>query len=75
MRNTIGSLENLTSITVEELKNIQSKLEELDSIVHGKDKPLVKWDKIKDITKWILDKSLDVGIACLPFVMESMKNL
>ena len=32
-----------------------------------------KWEKAKEILKWIADKSVDVGIAALPYIWEIIK--
>lgn len=32
-----------------------------------------KWDKVKDVLKWLGDKSVEVGIAALPYIAEALK--
>ena len=32
-----------------------------------------KWDKVKDVLKWLGDKSVEVGIAALPYIAETLK--
>lgn len=32
-----------------------------------------KWDKIKDVLKWLGDKSVEVGIAALPYIAQALK--
>lgn len=33
-----------------------------------------KWEKAKGVLKWIADKSVDVGIATLPFIIQALNN-
>lgn len=33
-----------------------------------------KWEKAKGILKWMADKSVDVGIATLPFIIQALNN-
>lgn len=33
-----------------------------------------KWDKVKDVLKWLGDKSVEVGIAALPYIAEALKQ-
>lgn len=32
-----------------------------------------RWDKVKDVLKWLGDKSVEVGIAALPYIAEALK--
>lgn len=31
------------------------------------------WEKAKNVIGWILDKSVDVGIAALPYIIQTLK--
>lgn len=33
-----------------------------------------KWKKVKEILKWIVDKSVEVGIAVLPYIVQTLRN-
>ena len=32
------------------------------------------WDNAKNILKWLADKSVEVGIAALPYISDIIKN-
>lgn len=34
-----------------------------------------KWEKAKGILKWVADKSVDVGIATLPYIIQTLNNV
>lgn len=47
-----------------------SLLQELDSAQKTKES---KWNKAKGILKWLADKSVDVGIAALPYILDNLR--
>lgn len=47
-----------------------SLLQELDSAQKTKES---KWNKAKGILKWLADKSVDVGIAVLPHILDNLR--
>ncbi len=59
--------DKLDDATIEE---IISKIDLLESIIKSKDKKSDKWRKVKEIGKWVFDKSVDVGIALLPLFLK-----
>lgn len=63
-------IEDMTSLTVQEMDEITKKIEELEEIVRSKEKKIKKWEKANGIIKWIADKSFDVGIALLPLLLQ-----
>ena len=46
------------------------KIDELETIVGANERKTKKWERAKEIIKWIADKSVDVGIAMLPLIMK-----
>jgi hypothetical protein len=75
LENVIQIIQNNTSLPEKEIQEIIAKLNQIDKIV--KDSGLrknEKWYKIKDITKFILDKGLDIGKAVMPYI-NSVLNL
>ena len=52
-------------LSKEEKEEINSLLNEINS--QTKDKQ-TRWEKIKGILKWIADKSVEVGVAVLPYL-------
>lgn len=47
-----------------------SLLQELDSAQKTKES---KWNKAKGILKWLADKSVDVGIVVLPYILDNLR--
>ena len=45
----------------------------LMSIETATDKP-TRWEKAKNVLKWIAEKSIEVGIAALPYIVEALKK-
>ena len=63
-------VEEMTSLRDEEIDEIHTKIDELESIVNSTDRKTKKWARAKNIVKWIADKGVDVGIALLPLVLK-----
>ncbi|MBQ7288182.1 MAG: hypothetical protein IJW78_00465 [Clostridia bacterium] len=63
-------VEAMTSLRDEEIDEIHSKIDELEKIVASSDRKTKKWDKAKEIIKWIADKGIDVGLTLLPLVLK-----
>lgn len=64
------NIENMTALSNIEVKEILTKIDELEEIIKSKDKKRDKWDKAKEIGKWLLDKGIDVCIAVLPILLQ-----
>ena len=63
-------IEDMTSLTDEETKEIKAQIDKLEEIVNSKDKKKTKWEKAKSILIWLADKSFDVGMALLPLLLK-----
>lgn len=68
---TIEVIDNLpeNSLTAEERVAL---IEKLASIHATKDKKS-KWDKIKEVLKWVAEKGIEVGVAALPYIAKSLE--
>lgn len=71
----IETISNNGSITQKEIDEILTYLNEIEKIVKGFDSKPKKWERIKDIAKYILDKGLDIGITVLPYILSVAKKL
>lgn len=71
----IETISNNGSIPQKEIDEILAYLSELENIVKGSDTKPKKWERIKDITKYILDKGIDIGITVLPYILSVAKEL
>lgn len=69
---TIQVIENIPNdiLSKEDKEILNGKLASL-SAIKEKDKAS-KWEKAKEILKWIADKSVDVGIAALPYIVGAL---
>lgn len=63
-------VENMTALKEEEVQEVLEKIDELETIVGASERKTKKWERAKEIIKWIADKSVDVGIAMLPLIMK-----
>lgn len=63
-------VENMTALKEEEVQEVLEKIDELETIVKSNERKTKKWERAKEIIKWIADKSVDVGIAMLPLIMK-----
>ena len=63
-------VEGMTSLRDEEIEEIHNKIDELEAIVNSTDRKTKKWDKAKEIIKWVADKGIDVGLTLLPLILK-----
>ncbi len=70
VQQTLEQIQNMTALSQEETKEIEDKIMELDKISKEKLHPKAKWEKIKPIIQFALDKGVDVGIAVLSLVLQ-----
>lgn len=63
-------VENMTSLRDEEIEEIHNKIDELEKIFNSSDRKTKKWDKAKEIIKWVADKGIDVGLTLLPLILK-----
>ena len=62
--------EDISVLPDTEIDEILSKINILEKTGESSDRKSKKWDKAKDIVKWIADKGVDVGIALLPLLLK-----
>lgn len=65
--------ENLTSVNDEEIDEILNKITEIEEICKTNDRKAKKWEKIKNILIWIMDKGVDVAIQLIPSIITNLK--
>ena len=65
-----NKIENMSSLTDSEIEEILSKVDELEEIVNSSDRKTKKWDKAKEIIKWVADKGVDVAMTLIPLLMK-----
>lgn len=63
-------IEKIEKSNYEDKSEILSKIHELEDIINSNIPKKDKWEKVKNIGKWIFDKSVDVGIALLPLMLK-----
>ena len=65
-----NKIENMGSLSDPEIEEILSKVDELEEIVNSSDRKTKKWDKAKEIIKWVADKGVDVAMTLIPLLMK-----
>lgn len=68
--NTRNEINNMPGLTYDETKEIIKKIDEIQKIVNSEDNKKKKWELLKPIAKWSLDKSVDVAISLLPLLLQ-----
>ncbi|MDD3341570.1 MAG: hypothetical protein PHN72_05230 [Bacilli bacterium] len=63
-------IKNMESLTDEETTEALQKLKELETINNSSESRKKKWETAKKILVWLADKSVEVGIAFIPIVMQ-----
>lgn len=63
-------VENMTSLQEDEIQEILNKIDELEKIINSSERKTKKWDKAKEIIKWIANKGIDVALTILPLVLK-----
>lgn len=63
-------IENMTSLTDSEIVEIHTKIDELEKIIISSERKTRKWDKVKEIIKWVADKGVDVALTLLPLILN-----
>lgn len=63
-------IEDMTSLTDSETKEILDKINEIEAVINSNDKKKTKWEKVKPVLTWLADKSFDVGVAILPLLLK-----
>ncbi|MEA5015110.1 MAG: hypothetical protein VB099_11165 [Candidatus Limiplasma sp.] len=63
-------IEEMSALSDTDTEEALEKIDEIRAIVELKTSPKSKWQKIKPILAWIADKSVDIGIALLPLILQ-----
>jgi hypothetical protein len=74
--NVVETIKNDVNLTEEEIRQMVEKLNSIEDILLDSTltKPK-KWSGIKDVAKYFLDKSLNVAISVLPYILESANKI
>lgn len=64
--NSKNFIENIEKISKEDKKEIIDKIDQIEKILKSNDKKESKKSKLKQIFIWLIEKSIDVGIAIVP---------
>ena len=63
-------IEEMTSLTHNQTKEILERIDEIESIIKEDDSKKTKWEKFKPILTWLADKSFDVAMTILPLLLK-----
>jgi len=69
IENAKKTINNNESLEPKERQEILEKLKKIEEIINSDEKKGDKWFKLRDIGKWIFDKSVDIGITLLPIIL------
>ena len=84
---TLQNVENTVSVSITQTAEMINRLP--DSVLTSDEKELLngklmsietspdkstRWEKAKSALKWIAEKSIEVGIAALPYIVEALKK-
>lgn len=71
LEQTIENIQRIPDdvLNAEEKDALSGKL----AIISAEKDKQSKWDKVKDVLKWLGDKSVEVGIAALPYIAQALK--
>ena len=62
--------ENITSLKDEEIDEVLNKIDEIETILNSSERKNKKWEKVKEIITWLLDKGVDVAIQLIPSILS-----
>lgn len=74
---TVDAIDKIDSneLSDDDKDALKGKLLSLEKmVVTEKDKTKV-WSKATGILKWVADRGVDVGIACIPYIASALQNL
>ena len=67
------SIDEIDNITTQEYDEIITKINELEELHQSEEKPRKKWDKCKEMMKWLCEKGSKVASVILPLITETIK--
>ena len=65
--------ESITSVSDKEIDEIMEKINEIESICKSNERKTKKWEKVKKIIIWLMDKGVDVAIQLIPSIINNFK--
>ncbi len=66
------TIENMSMLPDDQIDEILQKIEELERITNSSERKSKKWEKAKDIIKWIVDKGFDIAKILLPIAFNNI---
>lgn len=70
--NLINKINDMEALTETETNEAIEKVKEIEKIYKSKDSKKKKWENMKNILIWLADKSVDLAIAYLPIITNSL---
>lgn len=65
--------ESITSVSDKEIDEILEKINEIENICKSNERKTKKWEKVKRIIIWLMDKGVDVAIQLIPSIINNFK--
>lgn len=69
-KNAKSRIENLPSLSEKDTENVKSRIDELEKINASKISKKRKWEKVKPIVLFVLDKGADVAITIMNLILQ-----
>lgn len=74
--NVVSVIQNITSLPESEIQNLLGHIKEIEDLKKNTQlRKQQKWEGISKAATYVLDKGLDIGIACLPYIVEAAKQI
>lgn len=68
--NAKSRIENLPGLSEKDTENVKSRIDELEKINNSKMSKKRKWEKVKPIVLFVLDKGADVAITIMNLILQ-----
>lgn len=65
-----SQIEEMTYLTNEQTQEILDKITEIEEALSDNGSKKSKWEKVKPVLAWLIDKSVDVGIPLLSLILK-----
>lgn len=75
IRTVFDNLDGVSGRSYEEIEEMKKLILEIQKIVEGKETRNKKWSLIKEIAKVMLDKGIDIGAVCLPYIVSTLGKI
>lgn len=69
-KSAMQDIENMTTLSDAQIKDILERINELEKIVSSSEKARTKWGKAKGILNWLSTQGVDVAMKVIPLLLK-----